>query len=239
DADIDVASSGAGWGAFVNAGQTCLSVERCYVHRKIYDQFLDACVRKTKQLRQGNGMSEEVDVGPMIHDRQLAIVEKQVDEARTCGARVLAGGMRRRDLGPNFYAPTVLADVTHDMEIMRGETFGPVLPIMAFDSEEQAIELANDSDYGLAASIWTRDRARAEKIAARLQAGTVMINDTVACFCISEAGDRVINHDCSGLQTGRNFFGAGAIAGPDAGRQAVIGIVCQFNRLLLGIEGHD
>ncbi|HZQ69114.1 MAG TPA: succinic semialdehyde dehydrogenase [Terriglobales bacterium] len=187
DADIDVASSGAVWGAFVNAGQTCLSVERCYVHRKIYDQFLDACVRKTKQLRQGNGMSEEVDVGPMIHDRQLAIVEKQVDEARTCGARVLAGGMRRRDLGPNFYAPTVLADVTHDMEIMRGETFGPVLPIMAFDSEEQAIELANDSDYGLAASIWTRDRARAEKIAARLQAGTVMINDTVACFGISEA----------------------------------------------------
>jgi succinate-semialdehyde dehydrogenase/glutarate-semialdehyde dehydrogenase len=144
-------------------------------------------VRKTAQLRLGNGMSEDVDVGPMIHDRQLAIVEKQVDEARTHGARVLAGGMCRKELGPNFYAPTILADVTHDMEIMRGETFGPVLPIMAFDSEEQAIELANDSDYGLAASIWTRDRARAQKIAARLQAGTVMINDTVSCFGISEA----------------------------------------------------
>jgi len=187
DADVDVASSGAVWGAFVNAGQTCLSVERCYVDRKIYDQFLEACVRKTKQLRLGNGINDEIDVGPMIHDRQLALVEKQVEDARARGARVLAGGMRRKDLGPNFYPPTVLADVTHAMEVMRGETFGPVLPIMAFDSEEQAIALANDSDYGLAASIWTRNRLRAEKIAARLHAGTIMINDTVACFGISEA----------------------------------------------------
>lgn len=187
DANIDVASSGAVWGAFVNAGQTCLSVERCYVHRALYDGFLEACVRKTKQLRIGNGMNSEIDVGPMIHERQLAIVEKQVEDARARGARVLTGGTRRRDLGPNFYTPTVLADVTHEMEIMRGETFGPVLPIMPFDSEEQAIELANDSDYGLAASIWTADRSRAQNIASRLQAGTVMINDTVACFGISEA----------------------------------------------------
>jgi len=187
DADIDVASSGAVWGAFVNAGQTCLSVERCYVHRKLYGAFLEACASKARQLRLGNGMNDEIDVGPMIHERQLAIVEQQVEEARSRGARVFVGGMRRRDLGPNFYAPTVIGDVTREMQIMRGETFGPVLPIMAFDSEDEAVSLANDSDYGLAASIWTRDRARAENIAARLQAGTVMINDTISCFGISEA----------------------------------------------------
>jgi acyl-CoA reductase-like NAD-dependent aldehyde dehydrogenase len=187
DADVEVASSGAVWGAFVNAGQTCLSVERCYVHRSLHDRFVDACVRKTRQLRQGNGMNDNVDIGPMIHERQLAIIEKQVEDARAGGAQVLTGGMRRTDLGPNFYAPTVLANVTQEMEVMHGETFGPVLPIAAFDSQDEAIALANDSEFGLAASVWTRDRARGEKIAARVQAGTVMINDAIACFGISEA----------------------------------------------------
>ncbi len=123
----------------------------------------------------------------MIHERQLDNVESHVEDARSRGARILCGGTRLKDLGPNFYPPTVLADVTHEMRIMREETFGPVLPVMAFDSDEEAIRLANDSDYGLAASIWTRDRARAEKIAARIQTGTVMINGTVSCFGISEA----------------------------------------------------
>jgi acyl-CoA reductase-like NAD-dependent aldehyde dehydrogenase len=185
DADIDVASSGAVWGAFVNAGQACLSVERCYVHRNVYAQFLAACVTKTNQLRVGHGQA--IDVGPMIHERQLLNVEAQVEEARELGAQVLAGGKRLPDLGSNFYAPTVLADVTHQMRIMREETFGPVLPIMAFDSDDEAIRLANDSVYGLAASVWTKDRARGETIARRIHAGTVMVNDAVACFGISEA----------------------------------------------------
>jgi acyl-CoA reductase-like NAD-dependent aldehyde dehydrogenase len=187
DADIDVASSGAVWGAFVNAGQACLSVERCYVQRALYDRFLDACVCKTEKLRLGDGMNPETEVGPMIHERQLRNVESQVEDARSLEARILCGGKRLKDLGPNFYAPTVLADVTHEMRIMREETFGPVLPVMAFDSDEEAIQLANDSDFGLAASVWTRDRSRAEKIAARIQAGTVMINDAISCFGISEA----------------------------------------------------
>jgi succinate-semialdehyde dehydrogenase/glutarate-semialdehyde dehydrogenase len=187
DADIDVASSGAVWGAFVNAGQTCLSVERCYVHRKLYDRFLDACVRKAKQLRVGNGMNPETDMGPMIHLRQLRLVEQQVEDAEARGARVLTGGTRPPELGPNFYAPTVLADVTHEMRIMREETFGPVLPIMPFDTDDEAVRLANDSEYGLAASIWTRDRARGEALAHRIHAGTVLINDVVSCFGISEA----------------------------------------------------
>jgi acyl-CoA reductase-like NAD-dependent aldehyde dehydrogenase len=187
DANVEVASSGAVWGAFVNGGQACLSVERCYVHRSLYGPFLEACVRKTRQLRVGNGMDPETDIGPLIHERQLSNLDAYLEDARAHGARVLAGGIRLRELGSSFYAPTVLADVTHQMRIMREETFGPVLPVMPFDSDDEAIRLANDSEYGLAASIWTRDRARGKAIAARIQAGTVMVNDAVSCFGISEA----------------------------------------------------
>jgi acyl-CoA reductase-like NAD-dependent aldehyde dehydrogenase len=187
DADVEVASSGAVWGAFVNAGQACLSVERCYVHRSLYQRFLDACVRKTLQLRVGNGLDPETDVGPMIHERQLQKVESQVEDAHSLGASVLAGGNRLPLIGPNFYAPTVLAGVTPSMRVMREETFGPVLPVMAIDNDEEAVRLANDSEYGLAASVWTRDRIRGETIARRLHAGTVMVNDAVSCFGISEA----------------------------------------------------
>ena len=187
DADVDVASSAAVWGAFVNAGQACLSVERCYVHRSLYESFAKACADKTKQLRVGNGMDAHTDVGPMIQERQLRIVEAHIEDANARGARVLAGGKRLPELGPNFYAPTVLADVTQDMRIMREETFGPVLPVMACQDDDEAVGLANDSEYGLAASIWTRDAKRGERLARRIHAGTVMINDVISCFGISEA----------------------------------------------------
>ena len=187
DADVDVASSAAVWGAFVNAGQTCLSVERCYVHRSLYEAFLELCVEKSQKLRVGPGSDVDTDVGPMIHEHQLEIVEAHVEDAVARGARVLAGGSRLSDLGPNFYSPTVLADVTHEMRIMREETFGPVLPIAPFDSDEEAVRLANDSEFGLAASVFTRDDARGERLARRIHAGTVMVNDVVSCFGISEA----------------------------------------------------
>jgi acyl-CoA reductase-like NAD-dependent aldehyde dehydrogenase len=205
DADVDVASSGAVWGAFVNAGQACLSVERCYVHRGLYDVFLEACVRKTRQLRVGLGIDPQTDVGPLIHERQLRHVEAQVEDARMHGARVLIGGSRLPRFGPNFYAPTVLAEVSHTMQIMRDETFGPVLPVMAFDTDDEAIRLANDSDFGLAASVWTRDRRRGELLARRIQAGTVMVNDAVACFGISEAPHGGIK--TSGLGRTHGIFG--------------------------------
>lgn len=187
DADIDIASRGAVWGAFVNAGQACLSVERCYVHRSLYEPFLKACVRHAENLRVGDGSNPETDVGPLIGQRQLLNVESQVEEARTQGARVLAGGKRVPEVGPNYYAPTVLAEVTHEMRVMREETFGPVLPVMPFDNDNDAICLANDSEYGLAASVWTRDRTRGDSLARRIQAGTVMVNDVISCFGISEA----------------------------------------------------
>jgi acyl-CoA reductase-like NAD-dependent aldehyde dehydrogenase len=187
DADLDVASSAAVWGAFVNAGQTCLSVERCYVHHSLYERFLEACIHKTSKLRVGNGAEANTDVGPMIHERQLGLVEAQVRDARERGAKVLTGGQRLTELGINFYAPTVLAGVTHDMQVMCEETFGPVLPVMSFQNDDEAVRLANDSEFGLAASVWTRNRARGEQMARRIHAGTVMVNDTVSCFGISEA----------------------------------------------------
>ncbi len=189
DADVDVASSGAVWGAFVNAGQTCLSIERCYVHQSLYSAFLDACAEKARKLRVGNGMDPSTEIGPMINERQVRIVESHVEDARQRGARVLAGGARLRELGPTFFAPTVLADVDHGMRVMQkdAETFGPVLPIAPFSSDAEAVRLANDSDYGLAASIWTRDRARGERLARQINVGTVMVNDAVSCFSISEA----------------------------------------------------
>ena len=187
DADVDVASSAAVWGAFVNVGQACLSVERCYVHQRLYAAFVEACADKARKLRVGNGTDSATDVGPMISEQQVRVVEAHVADAVAKGARVLAGGARMRELGPTFFAPTVLADVNHSMRVMREETFGPVLPIAAFRDDDEAIRLANDCDYGLAASVWTRDGARGEAFARQIQAGTVMVNDVLSCFSISEA----------------------------------------------------
>ncbi|HET9165819.1 MAG TPA: aldehyde dehydrogenase family protein, partial [Candidatus Angelobacter sp.] len=160
------------------------------VHENIYAKFLEACVAKTGKLRVGHshsGTDEEIDVGPMIHERQLRTVQNHVDDALSRGARLLAGGKPLPQLGPNFLAHTILADVDHAMSVMREETFGPVLPVRSFKSIDEAIALANDSEYGLAASIFTSDRNRGEALARRVNAGTVMVNDVLACFGISEA----------------------------------------------------
>jgi succinate-semialdehyde dehydrogenase/glutarate-semialdehyde dehydrogenase len=205
DADVNVASSAAVWGAFMNAGQTCLSVERCYVHESIYENFLKACVEKTAKLRVGPGTDSLSDVGPMIHERQLRIVERHVADAIGRGARLLAGGKAQTQFGPNFFAPTILADVDQSMTLMREETFGPVLPVRSFKTEDEAVALANDSEFGLAASVWTRDGKHGEAVARRINAGTVMINDVLTCFGISEAPHGGIK--ASGIGRTHGYFG--------------------------------
>ncbi len=187
DADVDVATSGAVWGAMMNAGQTCLSVERCYVHQSLYQRFVKACAEKVAALRVGSGMDPHTEVGPIIAERQIKIIERQIEDARSKGAKVLCGGRRMPELGPNFYAPTVITDVTPEMELMQHETFGPVLPIVPFDTDEEAVRMANESEFGLAASVWTRDLQRGEALARRLESGAVMVNDVVTCFAIAEA----------------------------------------------------
>lgn len=181
DADLDHAARGIVWGAFANAGQTCASVERVYVEQPVAEAFVARVLEETARLRVGAGA--ESDMGPLTMERQRRVVEEHVADAVARGATVRAGGATPE--GPGwFYPPTVLTGVDHSMRVMREETFGPVLPIMAVASLEEAIRLANDSEYGLTASAWTRNAATARHLAGALSAGIVTVND-----CLSSFGD--------------------------------------------------
>lgn len=180
DADLDSAAKKIAWGAFANSGQTCASVERVYVHESVAKPFTDKVVELAQSLRQGEPNQHDVDVGAMTTQAQVEIVRRHLDEARARGARVLTGGeVNVTADGARFVQPTVLTGTTPDMAIVRDETFGPMLPIMTYRTEEEAIRLANDSAYGLSAYVFTRSRAKAERIANQLIAGTVMHNDTL------------------------------------------------------------
>jgi acyl-CoA reductase-like NAD-dependent aldehyde dehydrogenase len=176
DADVDLAAHAAVWGAMFNAGQTCVSVERVYVHEQVYDQFVDAVVRDVQALQVGAG--EGNNFGAMIDEQQLAVTERHVREAVAAGARALTGG-RRTETSGSFYPPTVLVDVNHSMACMTEETFGPTLPIMKVDSVSEAVRLANDSEYGLSASVFSKDFDRAKDVALQLDCGAVNINDVI------------------------------------------------------------
>jgi succinate-semialdehyde dehydrogenase/glutarate-semialdehyde dehydrogenase len=185
DADIDRAASGAVIGSCMNTGQYCCGTERIYVVDEHYDEFVDKVVGKAKALRQGT--SGEFDVGAIFWDKQLEIVERHVEDAKARGAKVLVGGRRNPDLDGLYYEPTVLVDVDHDMDVMKHETFGPVISIMRVADEEEAIRLANDSDYGLNGNVWTRDKEKGFQIAQRIETGAVCVNDMALTYGVPEA----------------------------------------------------
>lgn len=177
DADIQLAANAAVWGSMFNAGQTCVSVERVYVLEQVYDKFVEAVVSAVKNLKMGAG--EGFDFGAQIDDSQVDVTAKHVDDAIARGAKALTGGVRMTGPG-SFYPPTVLVDVDHSMACMTEETFGPTLPIMKVASVAEAVRLANDSPYGLSASVFSRDVERANDVALELDCGAVNINDVIS-----------------------------------------------------------
>lgn len=187
DANPKTAASGAVKACFSNAGQLCISTERLYVNARVYDEFVDAFVRRTEALVIGAGFDWATDIGSLASRQQLDTVTAHVDDAVAKGAKVLAGGRARPDLGPLFYEPTILTDVPPEATLERDETFGPVVAITKVADDDEAIRLANDTAYGLNASVWSTSPAHAKDVAHRIHAGTVNINDGYAATWGSHA----------------------------------------------------
>jgi acyl-CoA reductase-like NAD-dependent aldehyde dehydrogenase len=186
DANLERAANAAVWGALQNSGQTCISVERVYVDSEAYEPFVAKVVEKVKRLRQGPaGGPGQVDLGALTSPEQVDIIQEHLRDAVEKGARIETGGNLRPGAG-RFFEPTVLTNVDHSMKIMREETFGPTLPIMRVQGEEEAIRLANDSTMGLDSSVFGGDVSHAEEVARRVQSGAVVVNDALTNYLAME-----------------------------------------------------
>ncbi len=187
DANLDVTASAAVWGSFTNCGQVCLSVERLFVEESIAEDFIARCVAKTQKLRLGPGNEPGTDIGPLIRPQHVQRMSDLLADAVERGAKIVCGGKARPDLGPNFFEPTVITGVNHSMHLFQDETFGPIMAIQTVRDVDEAVRLANETEFSLAASVWTADTGRGKSIARRLKAGTVMVNDVLTGFAIAEA----------------------------------------------------
>jgi succinate-semialdehyde dehydrogenase/glutarate-semialdehyde dehydrogenase len=186
DADVERTAQAVVYGGFSNLGQACISVERVYAHRQVHDQLLARVVELTKGLRQGDPTKDFVDVGAIIFPRQIEVAEKHIKDALEKGATLQAGGKRRPGAG-QFFEPTVLSGCNHTMTVMTEEIFGPIVPIMEVATEEEALRLANESHLGLNAYVFTNDREHGRRIAERIQAGSVLVNDVLSNGGCAEA----------------------------------------------------
>ncbi|MFH7042238.1 aldehyde dehydrogenase family protein [Paucibacter sp. JuS9] len=188
DADLDLAAKALAWGSMVNAGQSCMSLERCYVERTVFDRFAALLAEHVAGLQLNWPDIRAGAIGPIIAAPQAALIRRHLEDAYAKGARALTGGQVVEHEGGLWCQPTVLVDATHDMQIVRDETFAPILPLIPFDSEAEAVQLANDSAYGLSGAVFTCDEARAMRVARQMKAGAVSINDASLTALIHEGG---------------------------------------------------
>jgi succinate-semialdehyde dehydrogenase/glutarate-semialdehyde dehydrogenase len=186
DAPLETTVKGVVWGRFTNAGQTCAATKRVFVHRSLYDRFVAEAVKHASALRLGDPMKPDTDLGPLCDPRAVEEMTAFVEDARKRGAKVLCGGRARPDLGPQYYEPTILVDVPADARVLTEEVFGPVLPIVPYDRLDDAVRMANDTAFGLSASVWTSDTTRGEQVARRIDAGTVSVNDVAYTYAANE-----------------------------------------------------
>ena len=198
DANLELAAGAAVWGAFCNSGQSCSSVERLYVEESVAQKLTDLIVAKTKKLKQGAGSEATTDIGAMSSNRQLEIVKDHVASFESAGAKILTGG-KSHDL---FFEPTVIANANNNMRAMQEETFGPTLPIATFKTEDEAIQLANDSEFGLTASVWTRNLPRGKRVAEKIEAGTVCVNEVLYTHGIGQTPWGGFKHSGNGRTHG-------------------------------------